>query len=37
MNFLLTDTLDKLFKQVLLWDDFRGKPEALLALYERQG
>jgi 2-dehydropantoate 2-reductase len=37
VNYLLTDTLDKLFKQVLLWDDFRGKPEALLALYERQG
>jgi 2-dehydropantoate 2-reductase len=37
VNYLLTDTLDKLFKQVLLWDDFRGKPEALLALYQRQG
>jgi 2-dehydropantoate 2-reductase len=36
VNYLLTDTLDKLFKGVLLWDDFRGKPEALLALYERQ-
>ncbi len=36
VNYLLTDTLDKLFKQVLLWDDFRGKPEALLALYQRQ-
>jgi 2-dehydropantoate 2-reductase len=31
VNFLLTDTLHKIFQKVLLWDDFRGKPAALLA------
>ncbi len=36
VNFLLADTLHKLFQKVLLWDDFRGKPDALLALLRRR-
>lgn len=36
VNFVLTDTLHKLFQGVLLWDDFRGKPEALLARLEAE-
>lgn len=31
INFVLTDTLHRLVKGILLWEDFRGKPEALMA------
>jgi 2-dehydropantoate 2-reductase len=31
VNYVLTDTLHKLSRGLLLWDDFSGKPEALLA------
>lgn len=31
VNFILTDTLHKLAHGVLIWDDFRGKPEALIS------
>jgi len=31
INFVLTDTLHRLVKGLLLWEDFRGKPEALMA------
>jgi 2-dehydropantoate 2-reductase len=31
VNYVLTDTLHKLARGLLLWDDFSGKPEALLA------
>jgi 2-dehydropantoate 2-reductase len=31
VNYVLTDTLHKLVRRSLLWDDFGGKPDALLA------
>ena len=31
VNYVLTDTLYKLSRGLLLWDDFSGEPEALLA------
>jgi 2-dehydropantoate 2-reductase len=31
VNYVLTDTVYKLSRGLLLWDDFSGKPEALLA------
>ncbi len=37
VNFMLTDTLHKLATGALLWDDFRGKPAALLARMRAAG